>query len=331
MLSLPPELLQHQRGAATLQQAPAKAALVHPLLRFPEAEAAYQKSLAASPDVPATLYGLGTALRFQGKYPDALKALLRAHELAPGDTDTTLGLANLYAETGRYGEVASLSQSLTHDYAGNPLYLLLQADTLINDNLRKEALPLLQQALAAKPDFPEAIATLASLQIDLDKIPKGMKMVKDALVTHPNSSDLHNSYGLLLAAQSKFPEAQVEYEKALSLRPNFPDAMVNHAVALTRQNHAPEAIAEFQNVVSANPKNLKGQANLAVTLLSAKRYDEAAAAFRLAIALAPSDPDLRTNLGLALQRGGHPAEARQAFAEAEKLRPPALARPPAHP
>ncbi len=104
--------------------------------RFAEAAAAYQKSLAATPDVPAALYGLGFALRFQGKYPEALKALLRAHEMVPDDADTTLGLSSLYAEMGRYEEAAPLIQSMASTNGGNPLYLLLQADTMINGKKR---------------------------------------------------------------------------------------------------------------------------------------------------------------------------------------------------
>jgi tetratricopeptide (TPR) repeat protein len=298
--------------------------------RFADAQAAYQKCLVASPDMAAALYGLGIALRFQGKYPDALKALLRAHALAPADEDTTLGLASLYAEMGRFDEAAPLMDSLAVNHVEDPLYLLLEADSLVSSNQGKEALPFLQQALAIRHDFPEAIATLASLQIDLGEIPRGIKLVNAALEKHANSPELHNSYGLLLGAQSKFADAQAEYEKALFLRPNFPDAMVNHAIALARQNHAPEAIAEFQSVLAENPKNLKAQANLGVTLLSAKRYDDAAAAFRLSIALSPSDPDLRTNLGIALEKAGHAAEARKAYAEGEKLRK-TTAQPNSHP
>ena len=134
-----------------------------------------------------------------------MKAHLRAHELAPDDADITLGLGSLYAEMGRYEEATPMIQSMASTTGGNPLYFLLQADSLINENHHKEALPLLQQALAAKPDFPEAIATLAALQIDLDQTQKGMEMVKRALAAHSTSPDLHNSCGLLLAAQSKFP------------------------------------------------------------------------------------------------------------------------------
>jgi len=172
---------------------------------------------------------------------------------------------------GRYEDTAALLQSVSNTSAADPVYLLLHAGALINDNRRKKALPFLQQALTARADFPEATATLASLQIDLGQVPKGIEMVKTAPAARGNSPDLHNSFGLLLGAQSKFAEAEVEYEKALALRPNFPDAMINHAIALARQNRASDAIPELQKALSVNPKNLKGQANLAVTFLSARR------------------------------------------------------------
>jgi Tetratricopeptide repeat len=64
----------------------------------------------------------------------------------------------------------------------------------VGRNGAREALPFLQQALAIRHDFPEAIATLASLQIDLGQIPRGVELVRAALAKHASSPELHNSF-----------------------------------------------------------------------------------------------------------------------------------------
>ena len=147
-------------------------------------------------------------------------------------------------------------------------------------------------------------------------------MATQGLTQHPESPDLHNAYGLLLAAEDKVPEALEETEKALALRSTFLDAQINRAILLKRLGRYPDSIAQFQAVLNANPANLKARANLGGTLLLAKRYEEAAAALREAVTQAPDDFDLHANLGLALQKSGHAAEAQKEFALAEKLRGP---------
>jgi len=69
--------------------------------------AAYQEALAAAPDQPEALTGLGLACMEAGRYEEALAAFRQLAQLRPGDPTPVIRLAEAYQRAGRAAEAAA--------------------------------------------------------------------------------------------------------------------------------------------------------------------------------------------------------------------------------
>ncbi len=289
--------------------------------RWQEAAAAYGKSVELQPTA-AVWANLGDVQRRLGKLDAALESLRQAHALAPDDAAISASLGGLLRQTGRDKEALTIAEGTSGSGSGNDkaMQAFEIASTLAGQGKASEALAKVQEALAVRPDFPEATALLGSLLLQSGKTAEGRKTLEAGLAAHPENVDLHNMYGVELLSENKVKPAEEQFEQALKARPDYEDARINHAIALGLEKRGEEGAVELRAVVAANPKNVKAQANLGSILMNLRHYEEAAKAFSAAVELAPQDAELHGSLGLALQKSGRANEAQKEFALAEKLR-----------
>ncbi|MER3467742.1 MAG: hypothetical protein C4312_04040, partial [Thermoflexus sp.] len=93
----------HRRYAEALQRG-------HEALwgkRWSAAIAAYREALAALPDQPEALTGLGLACMEAGRYGEALEAFQRLADLQPEDPIPVLRMAEILQRMGRSAEAAA--------------------------------------------------------------------------------------------------------------------------------------------------------------------------------------------------------------------------------
>ena len=166
-----------------------------------EAERRFRQYLEANPLDPIAVYSLAVILLKRGEVGVALPLLAQA-------TQRTPGFAPLWAA------YASAQQSL---------------------GLRDEALASYDQALAAKPDYIEALVNSGALLRE----------------THQH-----------LAALERF-------NKVLTINPNYESALGNCAILLTEFKRSEQAIAMFQRLLAINPRYDYGQGLLSYERLHA--------------------------------------------------------------
>jgi tetratricopeptide (TPR) repeat protein len=90
----------------------------------------------------------------------------------------------------------------------------------------------LREALALDPNFPEANKNLCELLVYAGRAPEAVPACTRAVVSTPDSADLHQQLGVALEASGKRPAAIEEYRRALQLAPGHTKAATALAKAL---------------------------------------------------------------------------------------------------
>ena len=228
---------------------------------FPEAEAAYRRLLATTPNDPEAIAGLAHALTAQGKTADAEALLTSALKTTPTDPRLLSQLAAVYGAEGKPEQAIPMIEQLrTSDStaAANPAItrLLAHLYTLTGDNARAEAL--FRSLVKQNPMDPMLLDDLASS----------------------------------LVQQEKFAEAETLLTKAVAMRPAFPSdtdwgEAAGHLAFAASRNHDPnralQALSERATVLPNSPATLFLEATAHDTL---HQYKDAERAYRAFLALA---------------------------------------------
>lgn len=161
----------------------------------------------------------------------------------------------------------------------------------------------------------------------LDRRDEARRALRDGLVRHPGSAELHHGLGRLLAAEGHQAEALAAYRRALALNPSYAEADFSLAQGLLEQGNKPEAVQALQHALQMQPTFPKALLLLGRFELDAGR-PEAAGAYLLPLLKAnPGVPEIRQIVARWHQRAGQAAErtdaaaAEQHFRDGLKLQP----------
>jgi len=188
--------------------------------------------------------------------------------------------------------VEPLQQSFSESLAAAPLNS--------NDPLAA-ALGNCEQAIAAKPDCPEAYNARGGVLLRLMRYDDAVASFDKAIELKPDYPQPYNSRGIALQALGRFDEAVESYETAIALKPDYAVAYHNHGNALRALTRYVEAIESFCNAILLKPDYGEAYNNRGITLKRLQLFEEALHDFETAIALLPGHAGLYNNRGNALQ------------------------------
>jgi tetratricopeptide (TPR) repeat protein len=162
----PADAEQEYKRAMVLDAASSEAAVALANLymhgrRFPEAEGALRKLAAERPASAVVEIQLGRVLAAEGKYDEAIAAMLGGMKLAPGDETAQQDLADLYTAAEKNDLAESAYRGLLQAHPNNAELHRRLGQAL----LRQKKFPAAQQefllAVKLKPDLGEAYGDLA--------------------------------------------------------------------------------------------------------------------------------------------------------------------------
>ena len=161
---------------------------------------------------------------------------------------------------------------------------------------RNEAVDLIRQAIALRPNFPQAFNNLGNVLREKGKPQEAIVAYRQAIARKSNYAEAYSNLGNALKDTGQVSEAIAAYHRAIALKPNYPGAYSNLGNALRDSGQGDEAIAAFGQAIALKPDYAEAFNNLGNALKDVGQVDEAIAAYRRAIEFRPGYSDAHSNL-----------------------------------
>jgi len=304
---------------------------------------------------------LGTILRRQGRFDEALDAFTESSRLMPGFPETHSQLSYLFyrtddsdealaeartalsmdpanAEAYRYLGLALYSaghydaalhafeEALTREPAGS----LANADVYFDmgityrdrGDLRRAAIAD-RHALSLRPDFWEAHSNLGVVLHDQGKLDESIAEYRSAKRLKPEEASIRNNLGNTLCDKEDFDSAIAEFTDLYRQSPEWEGGHNCLARAYMSKRDYPSAIRELQGAIATNPTGAAEHRVLGQALLLMGKDQEAVEVLRTAVTLNPESSLAHHYLGTAFVNTQQLAEAEKEFRVALRLEPSA--------
>ncbi|MDZ7594144.1 MAG: XrtA/PEP-CTERM system TPR-repeat protein PrsT [Thiobacillus sp.] len=265
--------------------------------------------VASDPDT-ATLQALrATAQLGLGRKEDARKTLQQAQQVAPGNAEVHLALAQLALADGDADKaMQALDQALRID-PGHRDSLLLKADLLRATGKPVDAAAVYHEVLKIDPRHANARLALAGIALADDKLVDARREVDAALKASPNNLQARYTQALIDFREKKTERARDRLAAVLKSAPNYVPALLLGGSIEYALGNLQTAEAHLNKVAKATPNNLYALRLLAATQLRLGRPDDAAKTLAPALKAATQDPGV-------LVVAGEIALAKKDFAQA---------------
>jgi tetratricopeptide (TPR) repeat protein len=169
-----------------------------------EAIAAYEAILASAPGVPLVHFNLGTAYKKKGDLPKAEAAMRRSFELDPAFVDGYVGLATLFAESGKQDEAIEV---VRQGVAANERSGRLQYALGVLAEGKGDAATAKQAFLKAEELDPQNVETqyhLATVALNMNDKAEAIARLEKFVATAPaGTPNVDVAKSLILALQKK--------------------------------------------------------------------------------------------------------------------------------
>lgn len=184
-----------------------------------------------------------------------------------------------------------------------------------------ESIPLLEQAIALKPAYPEALLNLGNALHTSGRPGDAIRAFRQAIALNPALPEAHTGLGVALQTQGQLDEAIRHHREALKLRPAYPAAWSNLGLALrTKGDCLQDAIAAFREAIRLKPRYPEALSNLGLALLTDGQCEPGLDSQRQAIACNPNLPQLHLNFGDGLLELNRVHEAVDAYRQAIQIK-----------
>lgn len=133
---------------------------------------------------------------------------------------------------------------------------------------RPEAVLQMQQALALKPNYPEAWNNRGNLLYQLGNHFDAVLNFDRAIALQPSIGEYHNNRGAALMDLGRMDEAEASYRAAIRLNPKSEHALTNYGNLLKLHHRDfPGAVEHYRRAVAAAPGYVDAHLNLSFALL----------------------------------------------------------------
>ena len=185
---------------------------------------------------------------------------------------------------------------------------IIQAVELQNAGRIAEAEPRFRAILAADPNQPIALYSLAVILMQAPRSPGGnttvqaLALVDRGVAAAPHFAPLWLVRAMLLQAIGRKEEALQSYDEAVRVKPDCTEALINSGALLRDMHRHVEAIERFNQVLTIDPNHESALGNCGILLTEFKRSDKAIAMFERLLAI---NPDYAYGLGLLIYERLH--------------------------
>ncbi len=242
------------------------------------------------PDCAEVWKALAAALQFQGKIPEALKALQKAVSLSPQDAELHNNLGNTFADYGDF-------ETAENHY---------------------------QQAIALNSNHPFFHANLARLYQQINRLDDAKKQLQRALEINPYYSQVRVELADIYLSLDEFHEAIFHYEKAISFNPLNAAFHNKLGTAFRKFGRVKQAVFHYRRATEISPEYAQAYSNLGNLFQKIQRLDEAENCLKKALELRPDVIEIYNDLGNVMIEMGRLEAAQEWVSQALRQNPDCL-------
>ena len=183
------------------------------------------------------------------------------------------------------------------------------------------AITLLEQVIAARPDYAEAHYKRGNACKDLGQLESALASYDSAIQHNPDFQYAWCNRGVVQQALGLTDAALASFERAAALDPNDVLAQANRGSLLASLRRWDQALASFDRVLALNPQLVQIWFNRGNVLRELRQPQAALASYRHVLQLQPDSPEAHYNCAVLLEGAGKPHEALASYERALALRP----------
>ncbi len=172
--------------------------------------------------------------------------------------------------------------------AAPPEVVVNLGNVLAAQGRRDEALANYDRALAARPDFFEALFNRANTLLELKRSEEALESYDQAVRLRPDSPSAWNNRGTALRNLQHLDGALASFSRAAALSPTHVNALTNVAIVLWDQGRLEEALVACDRVLQQGSRAAEALYVKANILRDLKRLDEALMHYEQALAVNPA-------------------------------------------
>ncbi|XP_068442484.1 protein O-mannosyl-transferase TMTC1 isoform X1 [Clinocottus analis] len=268
-------------------------------------EALFRSGIQTLPHNAKVHYNYANFLKDSSRHLEAIHHYTTALRLFPRHASAMNNLGTLTRdpeEAERYYRKA-LDTNPQHNRA-----LFNLGNLLKSQGKEKEAETRLKDSIHFGPHFADAYSSLASLYAEQKRFGEASEVYLKGIENCPDSSDLHNNYGVFLVDTGEGELAAAHYQQAVRLKPAHYVAMVNLGRLLRSSNENAEAESWYKRALQVTRK-VEILTPLGALYYNTGRYEEALQVYKEAAALQPDSTDIWLALAQVLAMAGRAKEA----------------------
>jgi tetratricopeptide (TPR) repeat protein/SAM-dependent methyltransferase len=203
---------------------------------------------------------------------------------------------------GRLSEGETLARQFTERYPNAAFSWKALGTVLLAGDRNRDALPILERAVALAPRDNEAINSLGKTLQDLGRVEEALECFIRALTLRPDYSSALINRGNALARLGRHTEGLACLDQALSLNPNAPIAHNDRGNVLKALERFEDALAAYTQALALKPEFAEAHNNIGSVLRDLGRFEEALEHYQRALELKPDFLMARSNAAHCLKR-----------------------------
>ncbi len=213
---------------------------------------------------PQYLFTLGSVLRQQKQFEEALAAFEQATQLKPEAAELWRAVANVMVDLDRTDRAAA---AFAHVVKLNPRdrdAAYNAGSLLYRSGKAGDALPYLQMSDELQANHAPTLQMRALTLFDLERFDEAIADIQRAHDLDPAQADICNNAGAFLHQLGRDEEALAWFDRALQRRPAYPAALCNKGGALTHLHRFDEAMAIYRRSHAIDPGHAEAEWALAL-------------------------------------------------------------------
>jgi tetratricopeptide (TPR) repeat protein len=232
---------------------------------YSKAEESYRQALALDAKSADAQLGMAQTLVQQGRINDAAAYFRQAAQLEPKYRDYLLELAGLYEKAAQNQEAIEIYRQFPENAAAQTRL----GELLLESKQFEDAVPRLEEAYAKDPS-PANRGALAAAYVFTRKLDQALPLLQQAVAAEPANYDLRLMYARALRDKRQFEPAARQFYDAAKLKPAEPKPWTELGGMLYMAGDLPQALTAFEQAAK-NGENSAGNWFLRAIILDKLR------------------------------------------------------------